>query len=419
MRADPLPSLGDTRPRTQSALTWAALALGMVSAYTITALPVFAPRAQEHFGLGEAGLGLLLSCAGIGSLLALPLAGPGTALLGARRFLQACLLAAGAGMILCGVGRSVWLFEVGLAVAGGAGTVVAVALPAWLMLLYPALRRRMVTLTLLILVAPGMLFPLLAQWLLAASTEGGPLSFAAVLHLPFVLLGAALAAGQLVLGLGAKQADVQQPATGVREPFRARDLLSLPALLVIACATLHAGADNSLYQWMPKFLESRFDQLPIAPGVVMSLYAAAYVLSRGTLAALPEGVGQRLMLVAVGPVGGGMLIAVIWLGGPLAVGLVYPLAGLLVALEYPALISDIRASSTTHFSTVYAAALWGSSLMTVVAINAIGQIGERTGDLRVGLTVAACGFVAFGLIALLAGLGRRQASGPDGDVRAH
>ncbi len=385
---------------------WLALALGMVSAYGITAMPVFAPRAQEHFGLSEAGLGLLLSCAAIGSLAALPLAGPLTARLGARRFLQASLLAAGAGMVLCGVARCVWLFGCGLALAGGAGAVVAVALPGWLIVLYPALRRRMVTLTLLILVAPGTLFPLLAQWLLHLSDPGSSLSFAAVLHRPFLGLGLLLAGGQFVLGRVDGSGHARPPSS--RERFRPRDLLNLHALAVIACATLHAAADNSLFQWMPKFMESTFDYLPIPTGVVMALYSAAYVLARGILALLPEGAGQRLMLTAVGPVGGGLLLAAIWRGGPVAVGLVYPLAGLLVAVEYPALIADIRSFSATHFSTVYSAAVWASSLMTVLGINLIGQIGERTGDLRVALSVAALFFVAFGFIALLAGLGRRE-----------
>lgn len=52
--------------------------------------------------------------------------------------------------------------------------------------------------------------------------------------------------------------------------------------------------------------------------------------------------------------------------------------------------------------------------MTVVAINGIGYLGERTGQLRLGLTAAALGYVGFGVAAWAAGLGTERASfGPE------
>ena len=39
-----------------------------------------------------------------------------------------------------------------------------------------------------------------------------------------------------------------------------------------------------------------------------------------------------------------------------------------------------------------------------------GRLVDTTGDFRVALSVAACGFILFGLVAFLAGLGKRPSA---------
>jgi len=387
------------------ALTLIVIGLQVLAGYSFVVMPVFAQTVQTHFALTDGGLGFLLGCGTLGSLISLLLVGPATARFGARRLLQSCMAGVGLGLICMGLGRELLAFEAGMIVAGFFGSAMGVTASVYLMGLYPGLQRRILTISLVSISSPGILFPIVAERMMAAA-RAGQVDFATVLHVPFLVLGMTLIAAQLPLSLAARNgasSDMER-----REPFDPRVLLSGPALLVILLATLHAGSDNTLWQWIPKFMESSFDELAIGTGTVLALVSIVYVLARLGLAALPEGYGQRAFLVLPGLVGGSILLVVIWTGGPLAVALGYPLAALMYSVEYPTLLSEVRASSPARFSTIFAAAVWISNMLTVLEVNLIGQLGERTGDLRIGLSVAAAGFVAFGLIALATGMGRGQ-----------
>ncbi len=393
--------------RLRLGMSLVALALAMVAAYGFTTFPVYAHRAQQHFGISEGRLGMLLSAGAMGSLVSLLLVGPATNRLGSRRMIRVCLAGSGLAYLVCGLGRSLVSLQIGLMLTGFFGAANAAALPAFLICQYPAWRRRMVTISLVAIAVPGVVFPLLGQWLLGR-VDAEAMSFAAALHLPFVAAGIALLAGQFVLHFGRVADEV---ADGPSADFSLRSILTVPALVIIVCAMVHSGSDNGLYGWLPTFMERRFSHLPIGTGLMLGLYSAAYALARLALAALPEGAGQRAFLVLPGPIGGAAMIAVIWLGGPLTIGIVYPLVGLLVALEFPALLAEIRETSPARFSAVYAASIWSGSLLSIANANLIGQIGERTGDLRIGLTLAAVGFIAFGIIALVTGMGRHDPAG--------
>ncbi len=399
--------------RLRLAMSLVALALAMVATYAFATFPVYAHRAQEHFGITEGRLGLLLSSGAIGSLFSLPLVGPATDRLGSRRMVRACLAGTGLAYLVCGLGRSLPALQIGLILTGFFGAANAASLPAFLICQYPAWRRRMVTISLIAVAAPGVVFPLIGQWLLGR-VDAGAMGFAPALHLPFLAAGMVLFAGQFILHLG-RVAD--EAGDGPPADFSLRSILTVPALVIIVCAMLHAGSDNGLYGWLPTFMERRFTAragaLPIGTGLMLGLYSLAYAIARLALAVLPEGFGQRAFLTLPGPIGGGLIIAAIWLGGPLAIGVIYPLVGLLVALEFPALLAEIRETTPARFSAVYAASIWSGNLLSIANANLIGQLGERTGDLRIGLTAAACGFIIFGVIALLTGMGSHEAAGAD------
>ena len=72
-----------------------------------------------------------------------------------------------------------------------------------------------------------------------------------------------------------------------------------------------------------------------------------------------------------------------------SVPLIYFLASLFYAAEFPVLLSEISSRSMAHFAAV------------------------MSGDFRVALSVAACGFILFGLVAAVAGLGKRSAGGKE------
>lgn len=403
MSADQQPACTPVPRRKRIFLTAVSVLLAMSAVYAFVAFPVYGHRAQQYFEISEARLGFVLSSLLIGSLFSLLLVGPATDRFGPRRMLQGTLAGVGLAYLLCGFGRSLWALQLGLALSGFFGAAKAVSLPTFLICLYPALRRRMVTISLVSLAIPGVVFPLVAQWLLE-SVEAGAMDFATALHGPFIVLAVALLAGQFLLGFSG-DAGEEIVDDEDRQQFRLREVLTAPALVVIACAALHSGADNALYSWLPKFMESSFATLPIGTGLMLGLYSAAYAVARVSLAALPEHVGQRIFLALPGPIGGGAMIAALWLGGPLAISLVYVLMGLLVATEYPALLAEIREGSAARFSAVYGASIWVGNLLAIVNTNAIGFIGQRTGDLRIGLTLGAVGFIVFGLIAWVTKMG--------------
>jgi len=382
----------------------AALTLAAAATYAFVAFPVYAHDAQQYFDISEARLGFLLSSGAIGSLFSLLLVGPATERLGPRRMLQCCLAGTGIAFLVAGLGRSLLVFQLGLVLAGFFGAAQAVSLPTFLICLYPDVRRRMVTIGLISLAVPGIVLPILAERLLAM-VDANTLDFATALHGPFLIGGMVLVVGQFLLSFAGAAGEEESEAAEDRPKFRLRSVLTASAMLIILMATLHAGADNAIYGWLPKFMESEWQTLPIGTGVMLGLYSAAYAISRLGLAALPEGWGQRLFLVLPGPIGGLLLIGAIWFGGPLMIAIAYPVAAFFISLEYPTLLAEIRESSPARFSAIYGASIWTTSLLTILNVNLIGQLGERTGDLRVGLSIAALGFIAFGVIAYFTGMG--------------
>jgi MFS family permease len=390
---------------TGRAMTAALVLLLMGLVQYISVLGVFGPRLQQHFGITNRQLGTLFSCATVGSLLVLPFVGLAVSTLGVRRVAQASAIAAGGGMLLCGAGRGLEVFEVGVIVVGASASILSVAATSLLVALYPASKRRILSVTMAAMSLPGIVFPLLAQYLLSLVPSGDRQAFSRVLQGSFALAGVALLAGGAVFG----RARFVGQSSPTSEPvfLGLRGLKSWPTLVIVFLAALHGAADQVLYQWLPRFMSGRFATLPIAPGVALSLAGVAYVVGRSLQAALPEGKGQRLFLVLPGLCGGTIMLFALWKAGPLAVGVLYPVAALIWCVEYPALISEIAFTSAGHFSTVLAGANLSQYLLGVVGTNAAGWLVDRTGSLPLGLTPAACGFILFGVIAGVTGIGRR------------
>ena len=86
--------------------------------------------------------------------------------------------------------------------------------------------------------------------------------------------------------------------------------------------------------------------------------------------------------------------------------LLYTLACFFFAAEYPTLISELSSRSIGSLGTILAAGLLLSELATFTMLKMTGRLADQTDDYRVALSFAAAGFVAFGVIAFLTGLGR-------------
>ena len=69
----------------------------------------------------------------------------------------------------------------------------------------------------------------------------------------------------------------------------------------------------------------------------------------------------------------------------------------------------MHSRSTPHFTAVMSAGYLVSNPASFLLMKEAGRLVDTTGDFRVALSVAACGFILFGLVAAIAGLGKRSA----------
>ena len=73
----------------------------------------------------------------------------------------------------------------------------------------------------------------------------------------------------------------------------------------------------------------------------------------------------------------------------------------------------MHSRSTPHFAAVMSAGYLVSNPVSFLLMKGTGRLLDTTGDFRVALSVAACGFILFGLVAAVAGLGKRSAGGKE------
>jgi len=403
-------SLNEQKGQAPGHLRLAILLLTLLglSAYLGTVLPVFAPHLQQHYDITNRQLGTLLSCGAMGGLIALPFIGLLVGWLGVQRVVQISLLGTGGGLVLCAIVRHVVLLEASLVIVGTFGGALTIAAISLLVNLYPAWKRRMLAITFSACYVPAIIFPPLAQYMLSLTAPGQQARFALVLHLPFGAVGLVLIGGGLLLGV-TRGADLssEMEETG---PLKLRNLLSWSTFLIVFLAGLHAASDSTLYGWMPKFMTGTFPYLPLGTGVVLALYSLGYMIARSLQATLPERVGQRAFLTLSGPLGGLVVLVAIWRGDALMVGLLYPLAGMLWCLEYASLLSEIQFESAAYFSAILAGANLVGAALGIAQLNLAGWIADLTSSLQWAMTPAAAGFIAFGILAALSGLGRGSVS---------
>lgn len=112
-----------------------------------------------------------------------------------------------------------------------------------------------------------MLFPLVADQILRWSRSGADQAFVIVLCVPFAIVGAVLVGGDLLLDAGKRaqiQAELETAST-----IHLRDLFSRRSLLIVTLVSLRGAADNTIYTFLPMFMESHFSRLPIAPAFAL------------------------------------------------------------------------------------------------------------------------------------------------------
>jgi hypothetical protein len=356
-------------------------AVAVLSGYA-SVLPIFRNDLESYLGIGDGSFGLLFSIGPLAGLVGLLAGGVLIDRWGPRRVIRVGLAGVGCGMLIIAFGgRSFASFAAAIGVSGAFSSPLSIAMSAYLGRLFPRHKRAVLSLNLAVSSAGGMAFPLVAEALLRLSRTS-TVTFARVLHLPFLLVGALiLAASFLYRARGFGSASAAPP---IAVPFgrRWRDMM-LPQRTVVltVLVALHGTADATLFIWMPRFLESSsFNVHVIAPGVVLSGYALAYLLSRTALALLPERTGQRLFLVLPGLLGGGILLAAILSRSSLLTAGGYVVGAFCWSVESPTQVSRLLHHDRRRFGASMAAAGLLGGLLSFLALNGIGLLVERAGD---------------------------------------
>lgn len=394
-------------------LTVTLICLSSLTSFT-SVLPVFGPRIREFFSLSNEQFGSLMGMQSVGRIAALLFVGLLISRYGVRRIAELGIAGCGAGFLLLGIGGGITLFQSGMMFLGLFIGLGSVAHPAFLFALYPEFKRRIFSVRLVSFAAPGILLPLLAGSVLSWPGSDSDNVFHWVLYGPCLLVGCAMLGGGLFMALQEypfeKSADERQTGMGqlqVRSRIRPLELLNARSLFIIVLISLHAAADNTVYIFLPMFMEHHFQHLPVSPAYAVAGHGLAYLVTRGLLSVTPERFAQRAILCLSGPVGGSIVIAAIWSGNPAYVPVLYALSCFIFAAEFPTLVSELSARSLGNMGIILSAAYLVAELAKFGMLMMTGRVADQTGDYRVALTFAAVGFVAFGVIAFFAGFGRR------------
>ena len=405
-----LPPDSSRNPSASRRRNLALFVLGLVTLPSCQAmLLVYGTRIREYFTINAEQFGTLIGSRSLGRIPALLAIGPLLARLGVRRVTELATVGAGIGFLILGVGGTLPAFQVSMPVMGFFLGLSGIAIPAFLISLFPDRKRRIFSLMLVASAAPSILTPLLANELLKWSAERGDAAFATVLQTPFGICGGALLLGGLLLSL----AKLNESRAALEKPHRIRigQLLNLRSLAIVLMLSLHAAADTTIYTFLPMFMASQFRHLPLPPAVAVAGHGVAYVTTRTLLSFWPEGKGHRAILCLAGPLGGTVVILTLWFGPAVSVPLLYTLASMMFAAEYPVLVSEISSESMAEFGSIVAGGMLVSDFISFALLKGTGRLADLTGDFRLALSIAACGFLAFGLIAALTDLGKRTRPG--------
>ncbi len=389
------------------------LAIAVLIIFNLTSyngvMGVFSPRLREYFSLTYEQWGTMSGLGSLGQTVSLLLVGLVIARFGVRRITELSLGGVGACFVLIGQGANLLALKISLFFQGLFGGFSRSSLPAYLVALYPSHKRRMISLQLTCGSVMGIVVPLWADQLLRWSREGGHQELARLFFSPFLIAGFVVLCGWALLSFS-RQPDFQSVQTP-GQSLRLRPLLGIRPLAIVLLITLHASADGATYEFLPMFMDHQFEELVIPAGMTLAGHNVAYLITRSLLSVLPEGLGQRAILTLAGPIGGCLLLVMLWQGNAVTVPLIYFLASLFYAAEFPVLLSEISSRSMAHFAAVMSGGYLLGNLTSFLLMKGTGRLVDTTGDFRVALSVAACGFILFGLVAFLAGLGKRSAGG--------
>jgi fucose permease len=186
------------------------------------------------------------------------------------------------------------------------------------------------------------------------------------------------------------------PATQTASASRAR-ALDLAGIGILAA--LHVGGDTAMYLWAPSLLAALPGPAPLPPAWVLSGIAVAYLVGRVAMAAAPEGLWERRLLVLPGM--GATALLAIALGGSCGFAATFALlvaASSCYGLEYPALVGVLARRDPSAFPAALSACNLGGAIGGALMTSQVGLANASVGVASALLIAPAC-FFAFSLLA--------------------
>ena len=379
-------------------LGFAALTVALWATPGMTGmLPVFRDVLQSHLGISTAQFGLLLGIGAIPGALGAVLGGRLVDRLGPRVVMRGCLAGCAAGMTMAGFPGAYVLFLAALGVIAFFGAPLGVAATAYIVRLFPGRRRRALSFSLVATAVAGIIFPLLAEWLLRLQRTSASVRFSDILHVPFLIAACAMTAGMLVYRRPRSMApppvaDPESPARGAAWTGR--------TMLLIALLVIHGTVDNSAAAWVPRALVcAGLTERILEPGLVLAMFAVGYVVSRIILVLLPEHWGARRLMIAPGIIGGSLFTAGLLSGSQVWAAVGYVAGGFCWSFEYPVILSMLAGDGEKRFGSALALAAILTGVGTFLMTNVMGYVGASAGELSLWkiLFIPALGFPLVGL----------------------
>jgi MFS family permease len=374
----------------------AALGSVGVAGYSSVAVPVLARSLEAELGLTASSLGALLSLGMGGGCVGGLTAGWLADRLNPLRSLRLSVLVCAIGCALAAAaGFAHELLWPALVVVGFGAGGAYVAAGGLLTALFPSRKRGSFSGLMVTSAAAGIVLPLIVAALDGLWQRGG-LAFQWLLAAPYATVAMLLLL--LSATLGGDQASEGEELAAEPGSRRERRLEPAIVVLVVALATIHGTADGVLFNWMPRYLGERFPDGPFPAGWVLSCYSAAYLAGRLALTFLPDRFARRALVVLPGLLAGPMVLAALHAPSMYLVTAGYALASLFYGLEFPALMGLAAQRYPDRFSTLFG---WvsGTTVFAMAGVWGVGRWTEATGRMGPALSVAAGGFLVFGLLA--------------------
>ena len=173
------------------------------------------------------------------------------------------------------------------------------------------------------------------------------------------------------------------------DPAGFRSVVGWPLVSICLFTTLHVGADNGIFLWLPDFAQRRFNPSPFPVAWILSGFSGAYLVGRFTLIHLPDRWRDLTLLGAAAGLGSILVFAAFRSESQYMLAALYIMAGLAMSADYPSILSHVGQVFPHATGRVMAIVGAVSSAASVLVPPLMGYIGMATGTMVAGMMLPA------------------------------